>query len=89
MLGLKSQMTLAAVAAVLLGLLLLGVSYYLTPETPNQDSLPMPVPSTAHQIFMGILWTGLAATIALAAVAIGVLTNRMRNKKRLKILKHK
>jgi uncharacterized membrane-anchored protein YhcB (DUF1043 family) len=41
----------------------------------------MPVPSTAHQIFMGILWTGLAALIALAAVAIGILINRMRNKK--------
>lgn len=73
-------MVLAAVAAILLGLLLLGISYFLTPDQSNQKPLPMPVPSTLNQIFMALLWIGFAALIAFTIVVLALLINRIRRK---------
>lgn len=71
-------MALAVVAAVLLGLLLAGISYILVPD---QKPLPMPVPSILNQIFGAVLWIALAALIAITIVGAMLLVNRVRNKK--------
>jgi len=78
--GQKTKMGLAAVAALLLSLLLFGISYLLVPSKSSQTPLPMPVPSIVNQIFVAILWIGLAAALAIIIVATVFLINRIKNK---------
>ncbi len=81
MLSIKIQMALATVAAILSGLLVLGVSYLFTPYPLSNGQMPIPEPSTSYQIFMGFIWIGLAALIAFSIVGLGVVINRIRQKK--------
>ncbi|MCL4429953.1 MAG: hypothetical protein M1167_04290 [Chloroflexi bacterium] len=68
----KLKMLIAVAAAVLLGLLLLPISYLLTPQS-NQKPLPMPVPSSENQIFVASLWIGVALLISVSVVGILIL----------------
>jgi hypothetical protein len=79
--GPKLKSVIAVAAAVLAGLLLLPVSYLLTPQS-NQNPLPMPVPSVESQIFAASLWIGFAVLISVSAVGMFVLVQRVgkRNK---------
>jgi hypothetical protein len=79
--GQKTKMALAATAALLLSLLLVGISYLLVPSKPNQKPLPMPVPSIVNQIFGAILWICLAVFLALIIVGAVFFVNRIKNKK--------
>jgi ABC-type sugar transport system permease subunit len=79
--GQKTKMGLAAIAALLLSLLLVGLSYLLVHSKSNQTPLPMPVPSILNQIFVAILWIGLAAALAIIIVATVFLINRIKSKK--------
>jgi heme/copper-type cytochrome/quinol oxidase subunit 4 len=81
MIGQKTQMVTAVITAILLAILLAGLSYFLVPEPSNQAPLPMPVPSVLNQIFVAILWIGLAALIAITTVAVVLLINRRITKK--------
>ena len=76
-------MALAVVAAILLGFLMYGISCLLIPKTSNQVSSPIPPTSMIDSIFGALLWVGLAALLAFTVVAVGVLINRVINKKRL------
>lgn len=77
----KLKSVVAIAAAVLLGLVLLPISYLLTPQ-PNQNPLPMPVPSVESQIFSASLWIGFAVLVSFSAVGVFVLVQRAgkRNK---------
>lgn len=81
MLTIKTQMALATVAAILTGLLLLGISYILTPYTLSNGQMPLPVPSTTYQIFIAFLWLGVAALIAVSIVGLGIVINRIKQKR--------
>lgn len=72
----KLKPVIAVVAAVLAGLVLLPVSYLLTPQ-PNQNPLPMPVPSVESQIFSATLWIGLAVLVSVSTVGMFVLVQRI------------
>jgi TRAP-type C4-dicarboxylate transport system permease small subunit len=74
-------MVLSAVAAILLGFLMYGISYLLTPKTSNQVPTPTPPTSMVDEIFGAILWICLAALLAFCIVGVALLINRMRNKK--------
>jgi hypothetical protein len=80
MLTLRKQLALATIAAILTGLLLLGISYILTPYTLS-GQMPLPVPSTTYQIFIAFLWLGLAALIAVSIVGLGIVISRMKQKR--------
>ena len=80
MLGLKLQMVLSIAGAIVLSVILFGVSYLLT---PNVDTLPMPKPLILHQIIMGLSWIGLSALLAFFIVGVGLVIHRVRNKKPL------
>lgn len=82
MIGQKTQMVIAVITAVLLVILLAGISYFLVPDPSNQTPLPMPVPSILNQIFVAILWIGVAALIAITTVAVVLLINRRITKKK-------
>jgi hypothetical protein len=73
--GLKLKSAIAVAAAVLVGLVLLPVSYLLTPQ-PNQNPLPMPVPSVESQIFSASLWMGFAVLVSVSAVGVFVLAQK-------------
>jgi hypothetical protein len=75
-------MLLAAIAALVTSLLLVGISYILTP--PNNETLPMPEPSIEHQIFTALLWIGLAALLAFITVTMSLMLNRMLRKHKAK-----
>lgn len=81
--GPKLKSVVAIAAAVLLGLLLLQVSYLLTPQPeaayiPTSQTLsPMPVPSTESQIFAATLWIGFAVLVSVSAVGMFVLVQRV------------
>lgn len=82
MLSLKIQMTLATMAAILSGLLLLVVGYLIAPYTAGSGGeIPIPIPSTTNQIFTGLLWVGFSALIAFSIVALGIIITRIRQKK--------
>jgi hypothetical protein len=82
MLSLKIQMALATSAAILSGLLLLGIGYLITPYTVGSEAeIPLPVPSATRQVLTGILWVGIAAFVAFCIVVLGVIINRKRQKK--------
>jgi ABC-type sugar transport system permease subunit len=78
--GQKTKMGLAAVAALVLSLLLVGISYLLVPNKSSQTPLPMPVPSIINQILVAISWIGLAAALAIIIVATVFLINRIKSK---------
>jgi hypothetical protein len=80
MLTMKKQMALAAVTAILAGLLLLGISYIITPYSLG-GQMPLPVPSTTYQVFTAFFWLGFAAFIAFSVVGLGVVINRMKLKR--------
>lgn len=75
MTGPKLKSAVAVAAAVLAGLALLPVSYLLTPQ-PNQNPLPMPVPSVESQIFSASMWIGFAALVSFSTVGLFVLVQR-------------
>lgn len=80
----KMTMAAAAVLAVALAFLLLGMSYILFPEQTSQEPTPMPIPKPEpllDQILWAIQWIGLAAFIAITAVGALLLINRIRSKK--------
>jgi hypothetical protein len=79
--GSKLKSAIAVVAAVLAGLVLLPVSYLLTPQ-PNQNPLPMPVPSVESQIFAASLWIGFAVLVSVSAVGVFVLVQRVGKRNR-------
>ncbi len=74
-------MLLAAIAALLLSLLLLEISYLLFPNKSSQTPLPMPLPSMLNQIIVAIFWIGLAAVLAIIIVATVFLINWIKIKK--------
>ena len=82
MIGQKTQMAIAIIAAVLLAILLAEISYFLIPAPSNQTPLPTPVPSIPNQIFMAILWIGFAALITVTTVAAVLLINRIITKRK-------
>jgi hypothetical protein len=69
---------IAVAAAILLGLLLLPVSYLLMPQpkTISQTSLPL-APSIESQIFSAALWIGFAVLVSVSAVGVFVLAQRV------------
>ncbi len=75
-------MALAAIAAILLGLLVIEVGYLLAPANPN-NGMPFPTPESSFikELIMALLWIGLAALIAFTIVASGVLVNRVIHRK--------
>jgi ABC-type antimicrobial peptide transport system permease subunit len=81
MLGQKARMVLAAIGALLLSLLLVGISYLLAPNKSSQTPLPIPIPSIINQIFAAILWIALAAVLAIIIIAIAFMINRIKRKK--------
>lgn len=84
LIGQKMTMVAAAVLAVALAFLLVGMSYILFPEQTSQEPTPMPIPKPEpllDQILWAIQWIGLAAFIAIAAVGALRLINRIRSKK--------
>ena len=78
--GQKTKMAMAALAALLLSFLLVGISYLLVPSKSSQKPLPMPEPSMQSQIFMAFLWIGLVVLISIAAFGTILLVNRLRKK---------
>ena len=82
MIGQKGKMTIAVIAAISLGLLLVGITYILFPnQTSEQTPIPKPIPSMSNQIFSAVLWISLAASIAITVVGAVVMVNRIRSKK--------
>jgi hypothetical protein len=77
--SIKMQITLAVVAAIVTGLLLLEISYHLTPSTLN-DISPIPIPSTTHQIVIASLWIAVATLIAVSITGSAILINRIKQK---------
>ncbi len=75
-------MALAAIAAILLGLLVVEVGYLLAPANSN-NGMPLPTPESSFikELIMALLWIGLAALIAFTIVASGVLVNRVIHRK--------
>lgn len=87
LIGQKMKMAAAAVLAVALAFLLVGISYILFPEQTSQQPTPMPTPKPeplAEQIVWAIGWIGLAACIASAIVGAGLLLNRMNRREMAK-----
>jgi TRAP-type C4-dicarboxylate transport system permease small subunit len=80
-------MVLAAVAALLLTLLLIEISYFLSSDNSynahNSYGMPPPIPEAPllNQIFVALCWIGLAALIAFSIVALALLINRIRHRK--------
>jgi hypothetical protein len=73
----------AAILAVLLAFLLLGVSYILFPNQTSQPIIPTPIPKPEpllNQALWTIQWLGVAALIALSAVGALLLISRMKNR---------
>ncbi|NLD65990.1 MAG: hypothetical protein GX648_05385 [Crenarchaeota archaeon] len=81
MIGLKTQMTIAVILAIMSGLLLTGIFVLLPDQTQNQMPIPQPSPSVLEQVSWTMLWIGLAALIALAIVVMIMLINRLISKK--------
>lgn len=83
MTGPKVKSVIAVAAAILLGLLLLPVSYLLMPQ-PKGASLTSGyiLPSIESQIFSASLWIGFAVLVSVSAVGVLVLVQRVgkRNK---------
>lgn len=82
--GQKTQMLLAAISALIVSLLLVGISYVLAPS--NNETLPMPEPSIEHQIFTALLWMGLAALFAFITVTISLMLSRMLRRYKAKTI---
>jgi uncharacterized membrane protein len=74
-------MTIAVIAAISVGFLLLGITYVLFPNKTSAMPPPMPFPNWFDQIFPAVLWMGLAAFIAIIAVGAILLINRVKRKK--------
>ena len=85
LIGQKMKMAAAAVLAVALAFLLVGMSYILFPEQTSQEPpTPIPIPKPEpllDQILWAIQWIGLAAFIAITVVGAVLLMNRIRGKK--------
>ena len=85
LIGQKTAMVAAALLAVALALLLVGISYVLFPAQSSQEpplGTPIPKPeSLMDQVFWAVQWIGLAALIALCAVGVLLLVIRVRGKK--------
>ncbi len=80
-------MAAAAVLAVTLAFLLVGISYILFPEQTSQQPTPMPTSKPeplAEQIVWAIGWIGLAACITSAIVGAMLLLNRMNRREMAK-----
>lgn len=78
-------MAIAAVLAVALAFLLVGMSYLLFPDQTSQEppiGIPIPKPEPViDQVFWAIQWIGLAAFIAIAAAGTILLINQIKSKK--------
>jgi ABC-type Fe3+ transport system permease subunit len=85
LLGQKTAMLAAALLAVTLALLLLGISYVLFPAQSSQEpplGTPIPKPEPLIcQVFWAVQWIGLAVFIALCAVGVMLLVLRTKRKK--------
>jgi hypothetical protein len=83
------MMVAAALLAVALALLLLGMSYVLFPAQSSQEpplGTPIPKPEPLiDQVFWAIQWIGLATFIALCAVGVMLLVVHTRSKKASRI----
>ncbi|NLB77077.1 MAG: hypothetical protein GX799_11555 [Crenarchaeota archaeon] len=77
----KAKLVLAAVAAILLTLLLVEISYFLS-SNDLRDTFGPEAP-LLNLIFIAIYWIGLAVLISFSIVAIGVLINRIIRKKNM------
>jgi hypothetical protein len=81
--GLKIKSVIAVAAAILLGLLLLPISYLLMPQSEEAALTSGPIiPSIESQIFSASLWIGFAVLVSVSAVGMFVLVQRIgkRNK---------
>ncbi len=85
LIGRKMTMVAAALFAVALAFLLVGMSYLLFPYQPSQEppiGIPIPKPEPViDQVFWAIQWIGLAAFIAIIVVGAMLLIIRIRSKK--------
>ena len=79
------KMAIAAVLAVALAFLLVGMSYLFFPAQPSQEppiGMPLPKPEPViDQVFWALQWIGLAAFIAITVVGSMLLITRIRSKK--------
>jgi hypothetical protein len=78
----KVRMIIAVLAAIVVGFLVLTVTYIIFPnEKPGQPPNGTPTPDMLNQIFSALLWIGLAALIASTIVGAIFLVNKFRKKK--------
>ena len=75
-------MAIAVAAAIGIGLLLLAVTYIISPnQKPGQLPNGTPVPSILNQILEAATWIGIAFSIAVVIIGAFLLVNRIRPKK--------
>ncbi len=72
-------MTIAVIAAILMGFLLVGIAYLFFPDQSiEQIPSPKPMPKTLDQIFSAIFWIGIAASISIIIVGGIFLINQIK-----------
>jgi hypothetical protein len=82
--SIKIQMILAAITAILIGLVMLEVSHYISAHNVRYGEVPIPAPSVTQQIFVSSLWMGLAVLIALFITALAIATNQIKKRQHFK-----
>jgi len=80
--SIKIQIIVSIVAAILVGLLMLGISYNISAHNVSHKEMPIPAPSITHQIFTAFLWIGIAILIALLITAVVTATNQIKKRQR-------
>ena len=80
--SIKIQIIVSVVAAILVGLFMLGISYNISAHNVSHKEMPIPAPSITHQIFTAFLWIGIAILIALLITALVTATNQIKKRQR-------
>ncbi len=81
MIGQKARLLIAAVSAILIAFLLVGITYLVFPEQTDQMPIPVPEPSMSAQVFGAIFWIAITTIVAFTVVGTILIIGKIRRGK--------